>query len=62
MVTFLISDIQHNNYTVQHKTLAGENFNGFPVNRQSFIHQILGFQNHYSNNRQNFIRQLFHII
>ena len=30
--------------TVQHKTLAGENFGGFgrfPVNRQSFIHQIL---------------------
>ena len=27
--------------TVQHKTLAAENFGGFPVNRQSFIHQIL---------------------
>ena len=30
--------------TVQHKTLAGENFGGFggfPVNRQNFIHQIL---------------------
>jgi len=30
--------------TMQHKTLAGENFGGFggfPVNRQSFIHQIL---------------------
>ena len=50
---------------MQHKTLAGENFGGFgrfPVNRQSFIHQILGFQNPYSSNRQNFIRQLFHII
>ena len=30
-------------YTVQHKTLAGENFGRFPVIRQSFIHQILDF-------------------
>ena len=40
--TFAFS--QYFSYTVQHKTLAGENFGGFggfPVNRQSFIRQIL---------------------